>query len=417
MKILFLGINYWPEETGNATFVVGRCEYLAERGHEVTICTGYPYYPEWRVRPDYRRKWFMHERRNRVDIRRVPLYVPRRVTSFKRMMHEASFIASSFAAALACQRPDLLYVVSAPLGLAASAFFLSRAWQIPYAFYVSDMQPDAAAELGMLPGSILKVLYGLERFAYRHAALVPTLTEGMRQRIISKGVPAEKVVVFSHCAEQRLFEVPVGRGGLNFRRAHGLENHFIVLHAGNMGVKQGLEVVINAAARTVQDRSIVYLLVGDGVTKRSLQEGRASLGLENVQFLPVQPRDVFWDMLGAADACLITERGSVSDILFPGKTVDFLSAGRPVIASLSSDTETARIVSSAGAGLVVPPGDAEALAAAVMRLCSSQSERAVMGERGRAYAREHWDRSRVLPYMEEKLIGLVGTGNAQKKAG
>jgi len=402
MRILFLGINYWPEETGNATFVIGRCEYLASRGHEVSICTGPPYYPQWRVRDEYHGKWFVREHRNGVQIIRSPLYVPRRVTSVSRVIHEASFIASSFATAMRCRKPDLIYVVSAPLGLAASAFVLSRRWGIPYAFYVSDMQPDAAAELGMLPAPILNFLYALERFAYRKAALVPTLTEGMRQRIISKGVPPDKVVVFSHCADQSLFNIPSRGGGLSFRRAHGLEERFIVMHSGNMGVKQGLDVVIEAAARTQEERSIIYLLVGDGVTRPGLQERAATLGLSNVRFLPVQPRDVFRDMLGAADVCLITERGSVGDILFPGKTIDFLASGRPAIGSLSGNTETARILSRAGAGLVVPPGDHDALAAAVVRLYRDESECARMGERGRAYARDHWDRNRVLPYMEEK---------------
>jgi colanic acid biosynthesis glycosyl transferase WcaI len=358
----------------------------------------------------------MREQHAGVTIIRTPLYVPSRVTSFGRILHEASFIASSFISALTRKKPDVLYIVSAPLGLAASAFVLSRFWRIPYVFYVADMQPDAAADLEMLPDRLVKFLYGLERLAYRHAALVPTLTEGMRQKIISKGVLPEKVPVFSHCAEQLLFDVPVLRGGAAFRSAHGLDGCFIVLHSGNMGVKQGLEVVIDAAGRTVQDPSIVYLLVGDGAVKSALQQRAAASGLDNIRFLPVQPREVFRDMLGAADVCLITQRKSVGDILFPGKTVDFLAAGCAVIGSLSSNTEAGRILSGAGAGLVVAPEDPDALAAAVLQLRRADAERVQLGERGRAYAREHWDRSRILPYLEAKLLGLCQPKGTKKQA-
>lgn len=416
MKVLFLGINYWPEETGNATFVIGRCEYLAAQGHQVTICTGFPYYPEWRPREEYQGRHFMREEHNGVEVVRSPLYVPRRITPARRVLHEASFVASSLVTAMRLQKPHLLYVVSAPLGLAMSAYLLSRRWQIPYVFYVSDMQPDAAAELGMLPVPVMRFLYRIESFAYRHAALVPTLTEGMRQRIISKGVAPEKVVVFSHCANQPLFDIPNKGAGQSFRETHNLEDQFVVLHSGNMGVKQGLSVVVEAAARTRDNRSITYMLVGDGATKPALQQRASELGLCNVRFLPVQPREAFWAMLGAADVCLITERKSVGDILFPGKTVDYLAAGRAVIASLSGTTEAARIVNGAGAGLVVAPEDPDAFAAAVTYLKDHEADRLRMGERGRAYAREHWDRHQILPLMESKLAALVKIAELRRQA-
>ncbi|MDO8432781.1 MAG: glycosyltransferase family 4 protein [Candidatus Binatus sp.] len=416
MKILFLGSNYWPDETGNAMFVTGRCEYLASRGHNVTICTGFPYYPEWRPREEYRGRYFMREKHNGVEIVRSPLYVPQRITSMGRILHEISFIASSLVTAMWQEKPDLLYIVSAPLGLAVSAYLLSHRWRIPYVFYVADMQPDTAAHLNMLPAPVMRFLYALESFAYRNAALIPTLTEGMRQKIISKGIAPEKVVIFSHCANQPLFDIPAHRGGQSFRRTHNLEGQFIVLHSGNIGVKQGLEVVVEAAARTRQNSAITYVLVGDGAARPVLQQRTAELGLSNVRFLPIQPKEVFWDMLGAADVCVITEKSSVGDILFPGKTVDFLSAGRAVIASISVTNEAARIVSGVGAGLVVTPEDPDAFAAAVTYLKDNETERMKMGERGRAYAREHWDRHRILPVMESTLAALVRGGDLRQQA-
>ena len=137
----------------------------------------------------------------------------------------------------ATARPDLLLVVSPPLGLAVNAILLSRFWRIPYVFDVEDMQPDSAAELGMLPSWALRFLYWVEKAAYSHAGLVTTLTRGMRDRIVDKGIPADKVELLEPRADDSLFDIEV-REGSAFRQLYGLGNKFLVTHSGNMGVKQ-----------------------------------------------------------------------------------------------------------------------------------------------------------------------------------
>src|SRR5580692_7810391 len=188
LRILILSINYWPEVTGIGAFTTYRAEHLAAAGHDVEVCTTFPYYPEWKVPAQYAGRIALSEERNGVRIFRGYAYVPNPVTSLKRVLHEASFIVSSTIRALARKRPDVLLVVSPPLGLALTAILLSRLWRIPYVFDVEDLQPDAAAELGMLPGWAVKLLYRVEKAAYRHARLVTTLTSSMRQRIVDKGI-------------------------------------------------------------------------------------------------------------------------------------------------------------------------------------------------------------------------------------
>ena len=415
MRILVLGINYWPEETGIAVFSTGRCEYLAAQGHQVTMCTAFPYYPQWRVPDEYRWRLFAREVRNRVTILRSYLYVPRRVTSARRVLHEASFIASSCLRMLAGQRPDLLLTVSPPLGLAATSVLLSRLWKIPYVFHVTDLQPDTALDLGMLPsGRLIEGLYAVERLGYRHAALISTLTETMRRRIVSKGIPLEKVTLFSDWADPSLFAVPLTGGGETFRRAFGLGDRFLVVHAGNMGVKQGLEVVLDAAERSQDRPEITYLLVGDGAMRPTLEAKAKALGLSNIRFLPLQPREVFLDMLAAADVCLVTQQRTVADIVFPSKVLTLMAAGRPVIASLSPSSQVATVVTEAGAGVVVQPEDPQGLLEAILALCSDSGGCRAMGERGRAYASEHWDRERILPAMEARLLQVIGDSSRRE---
>ena len=174
-------------------------------------------------------------------------------------------------------RPNIVVAVSPPLGLAASAVVLSQRWRVPYVFHVADLQPDAAVDLGMLrSGRVVDMLYRLERMAYRNAAVVSTLTGAMREKIISKDVAEERVRLISDWSEPELFDLPLSGGGQRFRQQYGIGDRFIVSHSGNMGVKQGLEVVLGAAEIARDSHpELLFLLVGDGAVKSKLQESCA----------------------------------------------------------------------------------------------------------------------------------------------
>lgn len=403
MHILHLGINYWPDQTGIAPFATGRCEYLASCGHEVVACVGPPYYPQWRVPGEYRWHLFSREKRNGVTILRSWMYVPRRLGSLKRMVHECSFVCGSFVRAFASSRPDLIFVTSPPLGLAASATALSRLWRVPYVLHVTDLQPDTALDLGMLTeGRLIRMLYRLEAAAYRNAALVSTLTESMRRRIIAKGVAPEKVALFSDWADPQLFAVASPEGS----RSVAPGSSFTVAHFGNMGVKQGLDVVLEAA-RLSSDSGIIYLLVGDGAARPALEAKAHQLNLANLRFLPLQPNDRFLELLAQSDICLVTQQRTVADIVFPSKVITLLAAARPIIASVGTGSEVARVIQESGAGITVAPEDPRTLADAVIRLHANPTLRARMGRAGRAYALDRWERIGVLKSTERRLVGVL----------
>jgi colanic acid biosynthesis glycosyl transferase WcaI len=408
MRILVLTINYWPEQTGIGAVLTRRCEYLASAGHDVTVCTGMPYYPEWRVHPAYARKLFLREQRNGVVILRSWIWVPKKVTSAKRIVFEASFLASSLLRAIQNRKPELLLVVSPPLGLGISAVLLSRWWKIPYAFDVEDLQPDAAADLGMLPRPVLPVLYRLEAMAYQNAALISTVTEGMRQKIVAKGVPADKIVVVPPPADNSLFGVGNVVAGHAFRHKHGLDGKFIVAHSGNMGVKQALDIVLEVALRLREQREFIFLLAGDGAMKSRLEKRAAALDLANVCFLPLQEQGEFLQMLAAIDLGLIVQQSTVSDIVFPSKTVTLLAAARPVGAAVSANSEIGRVIRRSGGGIVTEPENAEALTATIQDLLCDPAKRLAMGECGREYALQHWNETRVLSSFEAHLLQTSG---------
>jgi colanic acid biosynthesis glycosyl transferase WcaI len=400
MKVLILSINYWPEVTGIGAFTTYRAEYLAAAGHDVEVCTTFPYYPDWKVPPAYSGKLFASETRNGVRIRRSFAYIPSQASSVKRILHEASFITLTMARAAFCYRPDVLLVVSPPLGLAAPAILLSRLWRIPYVFDVEDLQPDSAADLGMLPASAVKLLYGLESMAYRHAKLVTTLTATMGERIAAKGVPKDKIALIEPRVDESLFDVSPEEGHA-FRARYGIDGKFLITYSGNIGVKQKLDVVIEAAALHRSDDSVLFLIVGNGVDCARIQHRASELGLSNVRFLPLLDELNFRGLLSASDVCLVTQQRTASEIAFPSKVVTYLAAGCPIIASVSSESEVARIALESGAGAVAEAENGAALINAIMEIRKTNLVK--MGIYARAYAIQRWSAEPVLGHLERSL--------------
>jgi len=411
MRILVLSVNYWPEETGIGPLTTWRCEYLASRGHDVTVCTTLPYYPEWRVSVSYKHALWRRELHNGVRILRSWSWIPKRVTSAKRMVFETTFLMGNLMTALSAGRPDLLLVESPPLGLALTAALLRRLWGIPFVYDVMDLQPDAAADLGMLgDGMLMRSLYWLEKFAYDRATLVSTLTEGTRRRILQKEVAPDKVTLFAARADSALLQLRRGTGGEAFRRTHGLKGKFVVLYTGNMGIKQGLDVILSAA-RLSQDRTeIVYLFAGDGAVRKDTESRTAALRLANVKFLPVQPREQLFQMLAAADVCLITQQRTVADVVFPSRTATFMAAGCPIVASVNPGSSVASILERSGAGLVVAPEEPMPLFEAIASLQANSRKLSEMSEAGRRFAQEYWDEKVILPGMESELLRIAKPG-------
>jgi colanic acid biosynthesis glycosyl transferase WcaI len=406
MRVIVLSVNYWPEVTGIGALTTYRAEYLAGVGHEVEVCTTFPYYPDWKVPPEYSGKLGRKEKRNGVSIVRSYAYVPNPVTPLKRILFEASFIIGVTLRALMRKRPDVLLVVSPPLGLATTAILLSRLWSVPYVFDVEDLQPDSASDLGMLPKWAVKLLYKVENAAYRHARLVTTLTQSMRQKIVDKGFSEDQVELFEPRMDDSLIDLPPEEGNA-FRRRYDLGDKFLATYSGNMGVKQGLDVILDAATLGRADDSMLFLCVGNGADCERVKRRAAELDLPNVRFLPLLDEKDFRGLLAASNVCLVTQQHSVSEIAFPSKIVTYLAAGRPIVASVNPESEVARITRESGAGSVVEAENSLALFEAVRGLRNANLRKA--GENARAYACMRWSAERVLGHLERTLTAAAGS--------
>jgi colanic acid biosynthesis glycosyl transferase WcaI len=192
-----------------------------------------------------------------------------------------------------------------------------------------------------------------------------------------------------------------------FRNSIGLKDEFLVVHSGNMGVKQGLEVILGAAQLSRNDNSLQYLIVGDGAVREKLQSEARNMRLENVRFLPLLSNDQYRELLTATDVSLVTQKKCVADIVFPSKVITLMASGQAIVASVSHTSEVALVLNKGRAGLVVPAEDSVSLLDAVTVLRNDDSLRREIASNAREFAHENWNKDIILARMEVKLRSLV----------
>jgi colanic acid biosynthesis glycosyl transferase WcaI len=407
MRILIYGMNYAPELIGIGRYTGELGRWLASRGHAVTVLAAPPYYPQWRVADDYRPQRWLRERLSGVEVLRAPLYVPHRVTGKGRLLQELSFGISSLRwwADLWQRRWDAVLTICPPLQSGLIPVWLARRQRIPFIYHIQDFQLDAARELGILRWSPFFALFArLERFCLAQADVVTTISQAMAARLRDKGTLGEKVRVLPNWAD--LDSIQPGSRNNPLRQEMGLNTEVIVLYAGNLGEKQGLETVLEAAALTRRNPKICYVLAGEGAVKTRLMALAQQQGLGNLHFLPLQSNKRFPLLLAAADIHLVIQRRKASDLLMPSKLANILAAGRPFIATALPETELGRVTLASGAGALVAPEEPRDLARAILKLTADDNEREMMGKRARSYAEAELGRDNILAQWEQLLARL-----------
>jgi len=418
MKVILWGINYAPEPTAIAPFNQGLCRHLAGAGHEVTAVTAFPYYPFWRKSPADAGRWRRVETSEGVTVDRGWCYVPKTAGTVRRIAHELSFGLVSLWRVLRLPRADVYVVVSPPLALGLFAWIATRLKKSRFVFHVQDMQPDAAVGLGMLKrGWLVRALYGLERLAYAKADRVSGISAGAVEAFIQKNVPAEKCVLFPNWLHAPMFIG--GKSKAEARRHFGIPPEgLLAVYAGNLGKKQGLEILAMAAERMAfrpdaAAASVKIIIAGDGAARADLALRLAAAPSPAVTLLPLLSEPDYRALLAAADVALITQTAGSGRFFFPSKLLSVLAAGLPVIAVADAGSELDRAVKEGGFGRVVAPGDAWGLAAT---LCEIAADRPTLdGWRKRTVWVRKFTPERVLPEFERVLCAVAAAGAAPNK--
>ena len=388
--------NFWPERTGIGQVATEFAQYLATRGIEVHVATSMPYYPEWRIYPEYRGELRRTERLGEITIHRAWHHVRPAPGALSRIAHEATLSLFSIPNMRRAMRgAHAAYIVSPDLSHAFAASLVAKAMDVPRVLMVQDVMPDAAIELGMLRNPLL--VGGARRIAratYAMADEILTLGEGMRQRIARETRADARISIVPNSIDIRELSTGPGQGG-PFRDKFVPPGTFAVVHAGNMGEKQDLDLLLRTAHRLRECPGIHFYVFGDGALKTSFLKRRAEWGLENVSHFPFEERSMLPHMLCGADVLLISQSFRVVDIVVPSKIATAFGAGAMVVASCAANSETAKLVTESGGGIVIPAGDDESLSRVILQLRSGEIDSRPYRDAGQAYAGRHFDREQT----------------------
>lgn len=363
-KVLIYGMNYAPELAGVGKYTGEIAEYLAKEGTDVTVVTTPPHYPGWAVQSGYRNA-YSSTVENGVRVLRAPLLLRRRMGGIWRMLAPLSFALTSAPVAfwqILRRRPDTVFCVeptlfASPVAQLAAAMIGART-----VLHVQDLEVDAAFAVGHLGayGFLKKLGFAFERFTLKRFDKVITISNRMAEKLVAKGVAPENMALVRNWVDLThiypMDEESPYRAELGFAK-----DDFVVLYSGNIGAKQGLNVLLDAAEQLKGERKIHFVIAGEGPVKADLQ---ARYGhLPNLRFLPFQPYARLNEFLNMADLHALPQDKGAADLVLPSKLGGMLASGKPVLVTADEGTELAEFVR--GAAMVVPPGDAGEMALSI----------------------------------------------------
>lgn len=409
LKILVLGLNYAPEMVGIAVYTSGLCEALVERGHEVSVIAGKPYYPQWSVPAEYRGGWTRRGEEAGVDVTRVAHYVPAKPSGAKRILHHAAFAASSLLPTLArarAMRPDVVFtiapsLIAAPVARLAAAASGARSW-----LHIQDFEVEAAFATGLVDGkgTAARLARGFENSMLKAFDRVSTISPAMLAKCREKGVEPDRIVEFRNWAD--VDGIRPLAGPSPYREEWGIGTEHVALYSGNIANKQGIEIVVEAARRLKHRTDLTFVVCGDGPNRANLEALSADLG--NMLFKPLQPKARLGELLGMASVHLLPQLAGAADLVLPSKLTNMLASGRAVVATAAPGTGLALEVE--GCGIVTAPGNDAAFADAIGQLLDDPQQRAVYAARARARAEERWEKNSIIDRLERGFLALNGSG-------
>lgn len=403
MKILLLSQYYAPEPNIKTPLLA---QDLAARGHQVTVLTGFPNYPQGRIYPGYRQRLWQEEWQGQVRVVRLPLYADHSRAAVRRVLNYASFaVSAALLGPALCGPADVMWVYHPPLTIGFPAWVIGLLRRLPFVYEIQDMWPETLAATGMVTASqITAVTAALARRLYNQAACITVISPGFKHNLLAKGVPADKIQVIPNWADEDVFR-PLPRDEA-LAAAHGMSGRFNVVYGGNLGAAQALENVLTAAELLRSQPDIQIVLIGDGLAAAELQQQAAARGLGNLRFIGQQPAERMAHFFALADALLVhLKRDPLFEITIPSKTLAYLACGRPIVAAVAGDA--AEVVRAAGAGVVCAPEDPAALARTIRALAAlPPAERERMGASGRAAFLAGYTRA-VLVDQYERLFERI----------
>jgi colanic acid biosynthesis glycosyl transferase WcaI len=399
VKLVYVTPHFDPDVAPTGIIATRLATELAARGHHIDVLTSLPWYRNHRIEPGYSGRLVRHEDKPWGRITRIhPFPAPDKTNILRRA---AGFAGFSILAALQGARGEDAHAVlamSPPLTLGLTGWVVARARSAALVLNVQDVFPDIAVELGLLRRRrLIAAGRRLERWCYDHADAITVLSEDLRENVAVK--TRSPVNVVPNFVDTEWIR-PLDKEN-SYRREFGLEGKTVVMYAGNVGLSQSLDIVLDAAAALAYEEDLVFVINGWGAARSGLE--RRAAGLANLRFVDMQPEDRLPEVLAAGDIHLVPLKRGLARSSVPSKMYSILAAARPFVAGVDEGSEVARVVDRSGAGIAVPPEDAEALAKAIRMLLDSPESAARMGAAGRRFA-EAWVSPQAVAETYERLF-------------
>ncbi len=394
MRVLYLSHYFFPEGNAPATRVHEMCRRWVAAGHQVTVLTGAPNVPGGVVYDGYKNALYRRETVDGVDVVRVWTFLAANKGTVRRILNYLSYMLAAGFVGLFLRRPDVVIATSPQFFCGWAGVWLSRVRRLPFVLEIRDLWPESIATVGAVSHrGLLRILEWLELRMYAAATRIVTVGEGYREQLLARGVPVESIDIVPNGVDREAFSQG---DGARLREQYGLGNAFVCSYIGTIGSACGLGVVLRAARRLRDEGrdDVVFLLVGDGSIRESLEKEAKEAGLDQVVFAGRQDKSAMPDYLAMSDACLVhLAKKDLFRTVLPSKIFEAAAMERPIV--LGVEGHAAEIVLGAEAGICIEPENEQELVEAVVKLAANPELAKKLGQAGREKIAAHYDYDRL----------------------
>jgi glycosyltransferase involved in cell wall biosynthesis len=405
MRVLFLSHYFPPEVNAPASRTYEHCRAWAEAGHEVTVLTCFPNHPTGRIFSGYRNRLSQREERDGMNVVRLWTFATANEGLFKRTLNHLVFMVMATAASIGVSKSDIVVSTSPQFFNGLAGYLVKLIHRAPWILEIRDLWPESITAVGAIKNRILiRALEWLELFAYRKADRIVVVTDAFQRHIVERGIPASKVTPIKNGVDLD-FYAPQDKDAA-LLKDWGLAGKFVVTYAGTIGMAHGLETLLDVAEWLRDKPSIQLLVVGEGADKKRFVQLKDERKLTNVVVLDQQPKSRMPAIWALSDACLVMLRPlEMFKSVLPSKMFEIMAMARPIVLSVAGESRD--VLLAAKAGIAVAPGDAKAIASAILDLNASADRARVFGQNGRAYVALHHDRRQLARRFESVMLELA----------
>lgn len=404
MKILIYGLHFKPDLIGIGKYTGEMTDWLFNRGHKIRVITAPSYYPAWKKKQRF--LWYKRED-NPYLTWRCPIYVPSQPKGFTRLLHLLSFALTSIPILIKniTWKPDFVISIEPPFFITPLTLVYSKLTKSKSILHIQDLEIDAAYSLNILKkGFFYKIIKKIEKFILNRFDIISTISPAMKMEILQKGVRKDTVHILPNWADTENIHPTINNKYLRNRLSIRLKQK-IILYSGNIGKKQNLKSIINIAEKMqTDDNGCIFLMVGDGASKKRLVEDVKNRNINNIVFLPLQPLEDLGALLTMADIHLVTQDKNISDYVLPSKLTNILSVGGVSIISANSETQLSQLVKKHGLGYLIKPDSESELFAAINYLLINKSQHSTISINARKYAEKYLSKEEILRDFENNIL-------------